>query len=189
MTTTIQASPAFRRNVLLGALGVAMLEVGLFTALWRLGTLADPGGDRRAALLFVVLGSAMTLQAMAVVGLAWVVVAMSRTTLEVDVTGLTLEHPWRRWHGAGSDVQHAWLHNQWLVLEVRGQWRRWYVRAGADPGEALAGVRASLPAGAWLEGSARLMHLARTALPLALAAVGAGGFALLWVLSLLGRLQ
>lgn len=189
MTTTIQASPAFRRNVLLAALALALLEVGLFALLWRLGSLADPGGDRRAALLFVVLGSAVTLQATAVVGLAWVMVAMSRTTLEADVTGLTLEHPWRRWHGASADVQHAWLHNRWLVLEVRGQWRRWYVRAGADAGEALAQVRASLPAGAWLEGSARLMHLARTTLPLALAATGAGGFALLWVLSLLEELR
>lgn len=188
MTTTIRASPAFRRNVLLGALVVAMLEVGLFAAMWRLGTLADPGGDRRAALLFVVLGSAMTLQAMAVVGLAWVVVAMSRTTLEADVTGLTLEHPWRRWHGASSDVQHAWLHNQWLVLEVRGQWRRWYVRAGQDS-EELRQVRAGLPAGAWLDGSARLLHLARTTLPLALAAAGAGGFVLLWVLSRLEELR
>lgn len=189
MTTTLQASPAFRRNVLLAALAVALLEVGLFVLLWRLGRLADPGGDRRAALLFIVLGSAMTLQAMAVVGLAWVAVAMSRTTLQAGVTGLTLDHPWRRWHGTMADVRHAWLHGQWLVLEVRGQWRRWYVRAGGGAGEALAQVRASLPAGAWLEGSARLMHLARTTLPLALAAAGAGGFALLWVLGLLEELR
>jgi hypothetical protein len=189
MIITLQASPAFRRNVLLAALGVAAIEVALFAVLWRLGTLADPGGDRRAALLFVVLGSAMTLQAMAVVGLAWVVVAMSRTTLLADVTGLTLEHPWRRWHGAGADVQHAWLHNQWLVLEVRGQWRRWYVRAGRDAGEALAHIRSTLPPEAWLDGAARLMHLARTTLPQALAAAGLGGFALLWVMSLLEELR
>lgn len=189
MTTTLQASPAFRRNVLLAALGVALLEVGLFVLLWRLGTLEDPGGDRRAALLFVVLGSAVTLQAMAVVGLAWVAVAMSRTSLQADTTGLTLEHPWRRWRGAGADVRHAWLHNQWLVLKVRGQWRRWYVRAGADAGETLARVRASLPPGAWLEGSAKLRHLARTTLPPALAAAGAGVFLLLWALRLLEALR
>jgi hypothetical protein len=114
---------------------------------------------------------------------------MSRTTLQADVTGLTLEHPWRRWHGAGADVRHAWLHNRWLVLEVRGQWRRWYVRAGQGSDEALRQVRAGLPAGAWLEGSARLRHLSRTTLPLALAAAGVGGLALLWVLWQLDRFR
>ncbi len=127
------------------------------------------------------LGSAVTLQAMGVVGVAWVVVAMSRTVLRHDVTGVSLEHPWRRWHGAWHDVTHAWTQNGWLVLQVGGQWRRWYVRAGGEQAESLARVRAELPPGAWLEGSAKQLHLARTTLPILLAATGVAGLILLWV--------
>lgn len=185
MTTTLQASRGFRRGVLAASLALAAGEVGLFVVLWRLGRLVDPGADPRAGVLFVSLVSALTMQAMAVVGVAWVMVAMSWTTLRDDVTGVTLEHPWRRWHGAWSEVTHGWTQGGWLVLQVRGQWRRWYVRATADEGAALAHVRAALPAGAWLEGSAKRLHLARTTLPICLAALGIGGLILLWVLSAL----
>ena len=60
MTITLQASPSFRRGVLIASLGAAVVEVGLFVMLWRVGTLVDPGGDRNAALLFVALGSVVT---------------------------------------------------------------------------------------------------------------------------------
>lgn len=188
MNTTLQSSPAFRRGVVLGALAVAVLELGLFVMLWRVGSLVDPGSDPNAALLFVSLGSAVTLQAMGVVGLAWVVVAMSWTVLHYDVTGVSLEHPWRRWRGGWHDVTHAWTQNGWLVLQVGGQWRRWYVRAGGDRTAALALVRAELPPGVWLEGSARQLHLARTTLPVVLAATGVGGLILVWVLKALDTL-
>lgn len=185
MTTTLQASSAFRRGVLIGSLVLALAEMTLFVMLWRVGTLVDPGADRRAALLFVSLGSAVTLQAMAVVGVAWVVVAMSRTVLHDDATGLCLEHPWRRWQGRWHDVTHAWTQHGWLVFQVRGQWRRWYVRAGGDQADALARIRGELSPGVWLEGSARQRHLARTTLPIVLACTGVGGLLLLWALSAL----
>ena len=185
MTIALQASPGFRRGVLLASLGVALVEMGLFLVLWRLGTLVDPGADRRAALMFVAMGSAVTLQAMGVVGVAWVVVAVSRTTLLADITGVSLEHPWRRWRGAWTDVRRAWQHNGWLVLQVRGQWRRWYVRAAADA-PALALVRAQLRAGVWLEGPAKHKYLARTTLPLVLGLTAAGVVLLLLVLRRLG---
>jgi hypothetical protein len=185
MTITLQASPAFRRGVLLASLGVALLEVALFVLLWRAGSLVDPGTDPDRAWLFVSLGSAVTLQAMGVVGLAWVVVAMSRTVLHHDVTGVSLEHPWRRWHGGWHNVTQAWTQNGWLVLQVAGQWRRWYVRAGGDQAAALGLVRAELPAGAWLEGSTKQLHLARTTLPILLATTGVAGLILLWALSAL----
>ena len=51
MTITLQASPAFRRGVLLASLGVAVVEVGLFVMLWRVGSLVDPGADPDRALL------------------------------------------------------------------------------------------------------------------------------------------
>lgn len=188
MTITLQASPAFRRGVLLASLGVAVVEVGLFVMLWRVGSLVDPGADSARALLFVSLGSAVTLQAMGVVGLAWVVVAMSQTVLHHDATGVSLEHPWRRWHGGWHNVTYAWTQNGWLVLQVGGQWRRWYVRAGGDQTAALALVRAELPAGAWLEGPAKQLHLARTTLPIVLAATGVGGLILVWALKALDTL-
>ena len=185
MTITLQASPSFRRGVLLASLGVAVVEIGLFVMLWRAGSLVDPGVDRNAALLFVALGSAVTLQAMGVVGAAWIIVAMSRTVLHQDVTGVSLEHPWRRWHGQWSDVTHAWTQQGWLVLHVRGQWRRWYVRVGGEQPESLARVRAELTAGAWLEGFTRQRHLARTTLPIVLATTGVAGLILLWALNAL----
>jgi hypothetical protein len=188
MTIALQSSPGFRRGVLLASLGVAIVEVGLFVMLWRIGGL-DQGADRRAALLFVALGSAVTLQAMGVVGVAWVAVAVSRTALHADVTGVTLEHPWRRWHGPWSDISRAWQQNGWLVLQVRGHWRRWYVRAAGQEAVTLARVRAELPAGAWLDSSARRLHLARTTLPIILAATGVGGLILLCALSAWDRLQ
>ena len=186
MTITLRSSPGFRRGVFLASLGVALIEVGLFVMLWRIGGLADPGADRRAALLFVALGSAVTLQAMGVVGVAWVAVAMSQTALHADVTGLTLEHPWRRWHGGWADVSHAWQQNGWLVLKVRGCWRRWHVRAAADAAPTLVLLRAQLPAGVWLEGPAKHRYMARTTLPLVLGVAGVGGVLLLLVLRKLG---
>ena len=51
--------------------------------------------------------------------------------------------------------------------------------------ESLARVRAELTAGAWLEGSARQRHLARTTLPIVLATTGVAGLILLWALSAL----
>jgi hypothetical protein len=185
MTITLQASPSFRRGVLIASLGAAVVEVGLFVMLWRVGTLVDPGGDRKAALLFVALGSVVTLQAMAVVGVAWAAVAISRTALHQDVTGVSLEHPWRRWHGQWPEIAHAWADRGWLVLHVRGQWRRWYVRVGGEHAESLARVRAALGTGAWLEGSARRRHLARTTLPILFATTGVAGLILFWALRVL----
>jgi len=187
VTTTLSASPNFRRNVLLAALFVALLELAALGLLWRFGAGIDPDADRRAALLFVLLGSAFTLQAMAVVGIGWVVVAMSRTRLQHDVTGLTLDHPWRHWRGDWPAVRHAWQQGGWLVLQITGEWRRWYVHVGGAR-EELSAVRGQLPVGAWLEGAARHRHLARTTLPIVLAsAIVVGG--LLWIaLGVLRRL-
>lgn len=153
MSLTLQASPSFRRGVLIASLALVVLEAGLFVMLWRVGSLVDPGADREAALLFVALGSVVTLQAMAVVGVAWVIVAVSRTVLRQDVTGVSIEHPWRRWHGQWPDLTHAWTQNGWLVLRVRGQWRRWYVRVGNEQADSLARVRAELGAGVWRGGT------------------------------------
>ena len=186
MSQRVAASAQVRQASLVAAILLAILEIGLFASAWRLGILLDPGSDRRAALGFVVLGTALTLQAMAIVGMAWALVAWSRTTLTIEDDELALEHPWREWRGGWHDVRHAWMQRRWLVVELDGQWRRWYVHAGAHD-EAVRDFRARLSPDAWLEGADRTRHLLRTVLPLLLVAVGAGGLVLVTVLELLNR--
>jgi hypothetical protein len=181
-TVHLRATPAFRRGILLAAVMVIGLELGLFLFLWRLGTFVDPGSDPRAAAAFVALGTAVTLQAMAAVGVLWVMVAMAWTTLRSDPVGWSLEHPWRSWQGRPTDIARAWRHGGWLVLELRGHWRRWYVRAGRDHDATTEALRRQLSDGAWLTAAAVRAHLARTVLPIVLAGAGLGGLALLWLL-------
>jgi hypothetical protein len=186
MSHRVEASATVRRASLVAAIVLALLEIGVFASAWRLGVLLDPGYDRRAALGFVVLGTALTLQAMAIAGVAWTLVAWSRTTVTIDDDGLLLEHPWREWRGGWQEVRHAWMQRRWLVVQLDGQWRRWYVHAGAAS-DAIQAFRSRLPPDAWLEGSDLRRHLARTVLPLLLAGVGVGGLALVIVLELLNR--
>jgi hypothetical protein len=186
MSRRVVAPERVRQASLAAAIVLAILEIGLVASAWRLGVLLDPGNDRRAALGFVALGTALTLQAMAVVGIAWALVAWSRTTLTIDEEELVLQHPWREWRGVWAEIHVAWMQRGWLVVELEGQWRRWYVHAGADP-EAVRDFRDRLPAGAWLEGVTLRRHLARIVLPLLLAGVGVGGLVLVTVLELLNR--
>jgi hypothetical protein len=186
MSHRVEASATVRRASLIAAIVLALLEIGVFASAWRLGVLLDPGNDRRAALGFVVLGTALTLQAMAIVGVAWTLMAWSRTTLTIDDDGLLLEHPWREWRGGWHEVGHAWMQRRWLVVQLDGQWRRWYVHAGAASG-AIQDFRARLPPNAWLEGTDLRRHLARTVLPVLLVGVGFGGLALVIVLDFLNR--
>jgi len=186
MTGHVVAPPRVRQAALVTAIVLALLEIGLFASAWRLGVLLDPGSDRRAALAFVALGTALTLQAMAVVGVAWMMVAWSRTALTIEPEEAVLDHPWRTWQGRWSEVRYAWLQRRWLVLQIDDQWRRWYVHTGGDV-DVINAVRARLPPDAWLEGADLRRHLARTVLPLLLAGVGAGGLTLIGVLELLKR--
>jgi hypothetical protein len=185
----LRATPAVRRGVLLAALAVVVLEVALFALLWRIGTLADPGNDRRAALAFVALGTAVTLQAMAVVGVLWVMVAMAWTTLRTDAVGWSLEHPWRRWRGHPREVLRAWRQGGWMVIELDGHWRRWYVRAGRGAEATVDALRGQLRDDAWLDVRAVRAHLMRAVLPIVLAAAGIGGLALVWMLKTLDGLM
>jgi hypothetical protein len=182
--TRLEATKSFKRVTLLVAAVLAVAELGLFAAAWRLGVLLDPAGDARAAALFVAFGTVLTLQAMVVVGIGWLLVAMARTTLDYGDTGLSLEHPWRRWDGSWSDVKHAWYQRGWLTIQTMDSVRRWYVRvAPSDSG--VAEFRRHLAGARWLEGRALTEHLARQLVPLvALAAVL--GVATFWALRALG---
>jgi hypothetical protein len=187
--TVLRASPVFRRGVLLVALAVVVLEVGLFAVLWRLGALVDPGADPRAAATFVLLGTVVTLQAMAVVGVVWVMVALAWTTLRVDALEWSLEHPWRSWHGQPCEVDRAWRHGAWLVLELDGQWRRWYVRVSRDDDATVEALRGHLADGAWLDVRGVGAHLARTVLPVVAAGALIGALALAWILRVLNQMH
>ena len=186
MSGRIVAPSGVRQTSLATAILLALVEIGLFASAWRLGLLLDPGNDRRAALGFVVLGTVLTLQATAVVGIAWMMVAVSRTTLTIEDDELALDHPWRTWHGPWDEVTYAWMQRRWLVLQIEGQWRRWYVHTG-DGADDVDAIRAHLPPGAWLEGVHLRRYLMRTVLPIFLAAIGAGGLALVSVLEMLKR--
>jgi hypothetical protein len=186
MSRRVVAPERIRRIALIAAIGLAMLELALFASAWRLGMLLDPGTDRRAAIGFVALGTALTLQAMVIVGIAWALVAWSRTSLTLDDEGIALEHPWREWRGGWSDVRSAWVQRGWMTIELEGQWRRWYVHTSAEP-TTTHEFRKRLPKGAWLEGAELKQHLLRTIVPMLLVAVGVGGLVMVSVLALLDR--
>src|SRR5262245_62042191 len=171
----IAAPLTFRRFALQMALVLALAESGLFFFMWRLGVLVEPAASRQAALAFILLGSVLTFQAMLVIGFAWTLVAISRTTVDVHEIGPTPEHPAPRWHGDWWTVRHAWQRGDWLTFELSGQWRRWYLRVAPDDDGAIARLRQHLPEGAWLEGSALRAHYFKTVLPILLGATGIGG--------------
>jgi hypothetical protein len=182
MRTRLEATPAFRRGILALALGLAVAEAVGFVLVWRLGLLLEPGADRRAAIAFVLLGTTLTLQAMGVVGFAWMLVAQSRTVAEFDDEELALEHPWRRWSGGWSEVRHAWLRGGWLTVEIAGTVWRWYLRVPAESRPGIERLKDRLQPGAWLEGPDLTRHLLARVLPPLLGATGLGGLALLALL-------
>jgi hypothetical protein len=183
----IAAPQTFRRFALQIALALAVAEFGLFFFMWRLGALMEPAANRKAALAFIMLGSVLTFQAMVVIGIAWMLVAVSRTTLDADEIGLTLEHPWRRWHGDWWTVRHAWHRGDWLTFELSGQWRRWYVRVAPEDDDAVRRFRQHLPDGTWLEGAALRTHYLRSVWPILLGATGICGLLLVLALYFLKR--
>lgn len=187
--TVLRATPAFRSGVLVVACVLIGLEIALFALLWRVGTFIDPGADPAGSAAFVALGTAVTLQAMAVVGILWVIVAMAWTTLRSDVVGWSLEHPWRSWQGTPREVARAWRQGGWLVLELDGQRRRWYVRASRHADDTVSTLRREISSGAWLEGPQLRAHLMKTVVPIVLSAAVLGGLALMWMMRTLDGLM
>ena len=185
MNFTLQASPAFRRGVLIASLGVAVVEIGLFVMLWRIGSLVDPGADRRAALAVCRAGFGGDATGDGRCGRR---VGGRRDVAHGVARRMSRESPSSIRGGAGTasgpTSAHAWQQKGWLVLQVRGHWRRWYVRVGGEQSDARARAR-RITAGAWLEGSSQAPHLARTTLPIVLATTGVAGLILLWALSAL----
>ena len=154
-------------------------ECIVFLFAWRLGVFLEPSSDPRGAALFLALGTILTIQAMVMVGMAWMLVAVSRTRVEFGPGGLSLEHPWRRWSGGWHELSRAWHQRGWLTLQLKGHVRSWHVRA-AESDPLVAELQQHLPRGVWLEGARLRGHLVRRILPLVVAAALVGSV-LLWV--------
>jgi hypothetical protein len=184
MPRSLSAPPGFRRLALAVATALAIVEAGLFAAASRIGALADPGANPHAVKAFVLLGTAFTLQAMAAIGIAWTVVALSRTELEWD-DHVRLEHPWRQWSGDWPDLQRVWWRNGWLAIEIEGQWRRWYVRVPDVSADAVTALKDRLPPGVWLAGAELRAYYLRSIVPMLLAAIGVGGLAVVVLMAYL----
>jgi hypothetical protein len=187
MTHTLKAPPRFRQMATIFALVLALVELGLFVSAWRLGALVDPGASPRAARAFVVFGTLLTVQAMAVVGIGWTIVALSRTEIRWD-DQVWLEHPWRQWSGGWQEIARVWWRTGWLAIEVDGQRRRWYVRVPSADVDEVSALRAALPPGVWLEGDALRSYYLRSVVPILLAAIGLGGLLVIAVTAYLRSL-
>jgi hypothetical protein len=186
MSIRLEAPPGFRRVTLITALLLVGLELGVFWFAARLTMLLSTQRATGAELgAFIAFWSLLTLQAMAVVGFAWTLVALSRTILEAGDHGLTIAHPWRRWSGTWADVAEAYLSRDWLHVRGRGRWRTWHVRLGGSDEPSLAVVRSRVPAQAWLtREQARGLMMKRLLPPVLVgAAVGAGAIFVLnrWI--------
>jgi hypothetical protein len=144
----IGAPAGIKRVATMLATALAASELGLMACAWRLGVLLDPGPDLRARQAFVLLGTVLTLQAMSVVGIAWLMIAWSRTELTVEDDHVVLEHPWRRWSGDAEDIRRASWRRGWLVVRTRDSWRRWYVRV-EETHPTLARLRDRLGPNRW----------------------------------------
>jgi hypothetical protein len=186
MAISLKAPDGFRRITLIVALLLVGLELGVFWFAARLTMLLAPRTAADAELgAFVVFWSLLTLQAMTVVGFAWTLVALSRTTLEGDAQVLSLAHPWRRWSGVWADVAEAYVSREWLHIRVRGRWRSWHVKHDVSQAGALEALRSHVPRDAWLtREQARGLMMKRLLPPVLIGgAVGAGAILVLnrWI--------
>jgi hypothetical protein len=188
----VQAPAGFRRLILITALLLVGLEFAVFWFAARLTMLLRPESVRGAELgAFIGFWSLLTLQAMAVAGFAWTLVALSRTVLESDGARVALSHPWRRWTGSWTDIVEAYASREWLHVRVRGRWRTWHVKlSGGETAAAVEQLRVHVPADAWLSPEQARGLLMKRLLPPVLvgAAVGAGAIFVLrqWVDRVIG---
>jgi hypothetical protein len=186
----VQAPRAFRRVMRGLALALVALELAAFWYATRLTVLLEPRNASTAELgAFITFWSLLTVQAMVVVGSAWVLVAVSYTTLSVTGNEVRLAHPWRRWSGTWADVAEAYAARDWLHIRVRGSWRTWHVKLAGESRELVASLERLVPSDVWLtREQARTLMLRRVVPPLFIGgAVGAGALLMLnrWIASVL----
>jgi hypothetical protein len=188
----IQAPAPFRRAMLGLALVLVALEFAVFWYAARLTMLLEPKSAGTAGLgAFVAFWSLLTLQAMVVVGFAWVLVAVAHTTLAVSGGELRLAHPWRRWSGTWNDVAEAYAARDWLHIRPRKRWRTWHLKLGTESREKVVGLEQIAPSDIWLtREQARRLMLRRVLPPLFIGgAMGAAAILMMnrWIASVLAR--
>jgi hypothetical protein len=192
-TVRIEAPAGFRRLTLITALLLVGLELGVFWFAARLTMLLAPRSGSGAELgAFIGFWSLLTLQAMAVAGFAWTLVALSRTVLDGDEARVVLSHPWRRWTGTWSDIAEAYVSRDWLHIRARGRWRTWHAKlSGPETATAVERLRSLVPSDAWLtDEQARGLMMKRLLPPVLIGgAVGAGAVFVLkqWMATAIGR--
>jgi hypothetical protein len=172
------------------ALVLVALELAAFWYAAQLTMLLDPGSASTAELgAFIGFWSLLTVQAMVIAGFAWVLVAVSYTTLSVTADEVRLAHPWRRWSGTWGQVAEAYGARDWLHIRARRSWRTWHVKLGGESRELIASLQRLLPDDVWLtREQARTLMLRRIVPPLFIGgAVGAGALLMLnrWIASVL----
>jgi hypothetical protein len=146
------------------------------------------GAEKNLLAVFVVFWTVLTLQAMAAVGLGWMLVAIGRTRISVGAARIQLEHPWRSWQGTGPEIVELYTSRGWLHLRTHGTLRTWHLRGGDRDAALVSALEAIVPPDAQLSASdARRLMVARTLGPWLIAlALGTLGFSLLqrWLESL-----
>jgi hypothetical protein len=187
---TAEPPPAFRLATLLVGAAIVLIELGLFWIASRLVPVSTVEGSAHKDLLtvFIVFWTLLTLQAMGAVAIGWLLVALGRTRLTVAGGRISVEHPWRSWHGAGDEVAELYTSRGWLHIRTRGSLRTWHVRGGDHQRAIVAVLEGMIPADARLTArAARRLMVARTVGPwLVVLALGVLGFSFLqqWLNSL-----
>jgi hypothetical protein len=189
MSVTAEAPASFRRATLAVAAVVIALELAFFWIASRLVPFSMvEGADKNLLAVFVVFWTLLTVQAMAAVGLGWMLVAIGRTRISVGEGRIRLEHPWRSWQGTGGEVVELYTSRGWLHLRTHRKLRTWHLRGGDRNAALVAALAATVPPGAQLSArDARRVTIARTLGPWLIAlALGVLGFSVLqrWLESL-----
>jgi hypothetical protein len=153
--------------------------------------LMRPPSGASAALLgtYLLFWTLLTVQAMVVVGYAWTLVALARTTVDFDDRSVQLEHPWRAWSGNWTAVAEVYVSAKWLHVRPRGAWRTWHIRLdGTETTQRSLRQIEQFATTAWLDAQAgRRLTLKRLA-PVLLAGLVFGGGAILLLDRWLARL-
>ena len=176
--------------MLVVALLLVALELAAFWYAAQLTVLLDRTTATTAELgAFIAFWSLLTVQAMVIAGFAWILVAVSYTTLSVTTREVGLAHPWRRWSGTWDQVAEAYAARDWLHIRARKTWRTWHVKLGGESREVIESLQRLVPHDVWLTRErARTLMLRRVVPPLFIGgAVGAGALLMLnrWIASVL----
>ena len=188
MRQRIESPAWFRVLALTFILALALAEVGVVAATFEVlhafaraaGTPPEmPPGRPDVARLLGALWAVIALQGLVTVGLAFVVLRVATSTIELDDAGLALRGPLRSWQGPWSKVERVYRRRGILTVEVGPRWSdRWSVHAGFASTAAVDALLARVPSGAALDWAAATRLLLRRLLPILVPVAVVGAFVL-----------